>query len=144
MEASSKSLFYARGFALWIIFTIAAIVVGWFRDFAIVPWFGNWIALFSSGVLMAGIYYIGALLMLTVWEPPKGKKHLLFLGLMWSGISFGTEVVSALYLRGYTLGEYLILYHPRDLFLKGETITFGLTFVIFAPLLANKMLKKKS
>lgn len=143
MKASSNTQFYARGFILWIIFTLIAVAVGWFRDYALVPWFGNWIALFSSGVIMAGIYYIGAILMLTIWEPPKGKKHLLLLGLMWSGISFSFEVVSAVFFRGYSLGEYLILYHPRDLFLKGETIIFGLTFVIFAPLLANHMIKKK-
>lgn len=119
-----------------------AVVDGWFRDFALVPMFGNWTALFVSGVIMVSIFYAGAYLMLKKWGVPEGRGPLILLGLMWSGLTFGFEAIMGLVFRGLSVSEFLILYHPRDLILKGETITIGLALVMFAPLLVGLLFLK--
>lgn len=142
MERVSNSQFFARGFVLWLIFMMLAVADGFFRDLVLVPLFGNWVALFTSGVIMVLIFYGGAYLFIRFTETPEDPKTLLLLGLMWSGLTFFFEALMGFMVRGLSVMEFLALYHPGDLLVKGETITFGLVLVIFAPLVCHHLAKR--
>ncbi len=128
---------FIRAFTVWLLIIFAESIHGTIRQLFLAPLVGDFparrIAVFTGMILIFAITYFSI-----GWVNAPTKKSLLGIGLMWIILTvlfeFGLGIFVFNYSRERMFEDYNIL--------RGGLMGFGLLFMFFAPLLAEKLRRR--
>ncbi|NNE99509.1 MAG: hypothetical protein HKN25_10870 [Pyrinomonadaceae bacterium] len=127
-------MYLFKAFLVWLIIIFAEIIHGTIRQLFLAPVTGDFparrIAVFSGMLLI----FIVTVLFIR-WIAPASAGSLLAIGLMWVILTVLFEFSLGLFVFDYTWGR---LFEDYDLS-RGGLMSFGLLFLLFAPMLAAKV-----
>jgi len=127
-------MYLARAFAVWLLIMFAESVHGTLRQIFIAPLIGDFparrIAFFSGMLLIFLITYF-----FIRWISAETILSLFAIGLLWAFLTLLFE---------FGLGFFILGYSPERMFedydiSRGGLMSFGIAFMIFAPVLAAKL-----
>ncbi len=132
-------MYLFRAFLIWIAIILAESIHGTIRQIFLAPLIGDFparrIAVFTGMVLIFLITYFSIR-----WIGAPAQRSLLVIGFMW-------VILTALFEFG--LGFFVFGFSPERIFedydlSRGGLMGFGLLFMFFAPVLADKLRAKTS
>lgn len=131
-----KIYLYALG--MWLIFMIAAILNGLFRNSFITPRVGEHAGHIISTIIFIIIILIGTYIFINSLKMNYSTTHLLLIGVFWLILTILFEFVFGHYIAGHPWSKLLADYN----ILKGRVWILVLLTTFIAPLLVGSVFKK--
>lgn len=123
-----------RAMVVWLLIVVAESINGTLREMFLVPLLG-----FAGARLLSfltALILISTITALTVrWIGAVSEIHLLVIGVMWAGLMFSFEWALGRFALGVPFEKFAAEYDPR----QGGLMSFGMLFLIFIPMIANRM-----
>lgn len=123
-----------RSISVWAVIIAAETINGSLREIILVPRFGNILARQISFAI-ALVLILSIALFFVLWINAKGEFQLLIAGLVWIGLTICFELILGRIVMGLPWQRISADYDIS----QGGMMSFGLVFMLFAPLLASKL-----
>jgi hypothetical protein len=136
MKMGIKIYLYALG--MWLIFSVAAILNGLFRNSFITPRVGEHAGHIISTVIFIIVILIGTYIFINSLKMDYSTTNLLLIGAFWLILTILFEFVFGHYVAGYPWNKLLADYN----ILKGRVWILVLLTTFISPLLVGSVLKK--
>ena len=131
-----KIYLYALG--MWLIFSVAAILNGLFRNLFITPRVGEHAGHIISTIIFIIVILIGTYIFINSLKMDYSTTNLLLIGAFWLILTILFEFVFGHYVAGHPWSKLLADYN----ILKGRVWILVLLTTYIAPLLVGSVLKK--
>jgi hypothetical protein len=133
MDARENLRFWARAVLAWLAILVLAILNGVLREAWLVPALGRRGALAASGLALAALVLLAALLSARWLD--AGAQRAWRLGLAWLGLTLAFEFGFGALLQGKPLAQLLAAYALSD----GNLWPLVLAVIVVAPVLAQRV-----
>ncbi len=131
-----KIYLYALG--MWLIFSVAAILNGLFRNLFITPGVDEHVGHIISTIIFIIVILIGTYIFINSLKMDYSTTNLLLIGAFWLILTILFEFVFGHYVAGHPWSKLLADYN----ILKGRVWILVLLTTYIAPLLVGSVLKK--
>lgn len=123
-----------KSVSVWTVIIVAESINGTLRELLLVPRFGNELAKqISFGVALVLILSIAVFFV--HWMDTNNTYQLLVVGATWAVLTFCFEVILGRFVLGLAWENITADYDVS----RGGMMSFGLVFMLFAPMLASKL-----
>ena len=131
---ADDAVFLPGAFAVWLIIIGGETVHGTLRTLFLVPLTGDFHAR-QIGVFIGSLLILGIAWLFIGWVQATSTKALIAVGLFWTALTVLFEVLLGRLVLGVSWEKIASDYDITN----GGLMLFGLTFMVFAPLLATQM-----